>query len=328
MIFFGGSDPSNMTRMSLDALSAPELSHLEVDVVIGANNRHRADLEQAIAERPLTHSYGHRAHLADLMAQADLAIGAGGATTWERLCLGLPSVVISIAENQEPACRTLSQMGLVRYLGDHGRVQPSMIANALMEFMTDPDALVDVSVRSQLTVDGLGAPRLAESLDPTPAQSLRLRPATADDLLLYFGWVNDPDVRRQAIHTEEIAMDRHQDWFAARLAAPDSHLFVMCAGNLPVGQVRFDRDGSEARIDYSLEPLFRGRGWAKHLMALGMQQMLSCGPIVFRADVKQANLSSRAVFTRMGFAESASSDGSGLVSYRFDPARHGIVRTN
>ena len=104
LIFFGGSDSYNMTGMALAALSGAEFDRLEVDVVIGPNNVHRARLERAIAERPLTTAYGHRPHLADLMAQADLAIGAGGTTTWERLCLGLPSLVVSIAENQEPTC--------------------------------------------------------------------------------------------------------------------------------------------------------------------------------------------------------------------------------
>jgi len=51
------------------------------------------------------------------MAAADLAIGAGGATTWERCCLGLPSLVVSIAENQRPACEALAAAGVIDYFG-------------------------------------------------------------------------------------------------------------------------------------------------------------------------------------------------------------------
>ena len=328
LIFFGGSDLYNMTGIALAALSAAEFDRLEVDVVIGPNNVHRARLERAIAERPLTTAYGHRPHLADLMSQADLAIGAGGTTTWERLCLGLPSLVASIAENQEPTCQSLAGARLIRYLGRHGEVQPSMIASKLRECIGKPEALVELSGRSKLAVDGLGTMRLAEYLDPTRANLLRLRPAAPDDLLLYFDWANDPEVRRQAISTDEIALEGHREWFAARLGTTRSHLFVMCAGELPVGQIRFDWDGTDARIDYSIDPLFRGRGWGTQVVALGVKHRLNSGPITFRADVKEANLASRSVFRRLGFDECMCPDGPGLRTYRFDPAVHSLPSTH
>jgi len=319
MIFFGGSDPHNMTGMALDALSGAEFERLEVDVVIGPNNAHRAFLHRAVVARPRTKSYGQRPHLADLMAQADLAIGAGGTTTWERLCLGLPSLAVSIAENQEPTCEALSGAGLLRYLGRHDEVQASTIARELSVCIAKPETLVELSDRSKLAVDGLGAMRLAEYLDPTPVELLRLRPATADDILLYFGWANDPEVRRQAIDTDEITLEKHREWFSARLATARSHLCVMCAGELPVGQIRFDRDGADAWIDYSIDPLFRGRGWGTQVVALGVQQLLNSGPINFCADVKEANLASRSVFGRLGFDESVSPKGTGLRTFRLDP---------
>lgn len=324
LIFFGGSDPLDMTGMALDALSGAEFDRLEVDVVIGPNNPNRARLERQIAMRPLTRSHGQRPHLADLMAQADLAIGAGGTTTWERLCLGLPSLAVSIAENQVPICSALSDAGLLRYLGHHDEVQPSTIASALRECIAEPDALVDTSSRSKLAVDGFGVMRLAEYLDPTPAKSLRLRPATPADMLLYFGWANDPEVRRQAIDTAEIRLEKHREWFAAKLVATQSRLFVMCAAELPVGQIRFDRDGTDAWIDYSIDPLFRGRGWGTQLVALGMRQLPSCGPVTFRAEVKEANLASRSVLGRLGFAEATSPRGPGLTTFRLDAAARSL----
>ena len=328
LVFFGGSDSYNMTGMALAVLSGAEFDCLEVDVVIGPNNVHRARLERAIAKRPLTTAHGHRPHLADLMSQADSAIGAGGTTTWERLCLGLPSLAVSIAENQEPTCQALAGAGLMRYLGRHGEVQPSMIASALRECIGEPEALVELSGRSRLAVDGLGTMRLAEYLDPTPAKLLRLRPAAPDDELLYFDWANDPEVRRQAIRTDEIPLERHQEWFAATLGTTRSYLFVMCAGELPVGQIRFDWDGADARIDYSIDPLFRGRGWGTQVVALGVKHRLKSGPITFRADVKEANLASRSVFGRLGFDECPGPEGTGLRTYRFDPAVRSLPSTN
>ena len=162
LVYFGGSDPHNMTGLALEALSALDLNHLEVDLVVGANNAHRAAIEALAAARMRTRVQGTRPHLADLMAQADLAIGAGGVTTWERMCLALPAVVISIAENQRPACEALSAAGLIEYLGDAGSVRATDISNAIRRLMNDPALLIALSSDSRTLVDGLGASRVAD----------------------------------------------------------------------------------------------------------------------------------------------------------------------
>lgn len=117
LVFFGGTDPHNLSGRALTALSDPALGHLAVDLavdlVIGANHPQREALVAQAAARPGTRVHGPRPHLADLMAAADLALGAGGTTTWERACLGLPSLVVTLAENQRPACLALATAALV-----------------------------------------------------------------------------------------------------------------------------------------------------------------------------------------------------------------------
>ena len=319
LVFFGGSDPGDMTGTALAALSLPEFRDLYVDVVIGANNGHRAALEQAISQRGQAQAHGLRPHLADLMAQADLAIGAGGTTTWERMCMGLPSVIVSIAENQEAGCEALRSAGLVRYLGRQEDVGVREIADALRQCLETSDLLVDTSERNKMIVDGLGTSRVVEHLDPTPSAMLRVRPARIEDMLLYLQWANDPEVRRQAVNTDRITLESHREWFKTKMSTPSSHMFVMLAGSLPVGQVRFDRIGREAVIDYSIDASFRGRGWAKDLLALGMQRVLEKGPAIFRADVKEANRPSQAVFLRLGFTESRAQEG--FRTYLFDSTK-------
>ena len=110
LIFFGGTDPDNLSGRALAALTDPTLAALSVDLVVGANNPHRPTLSAQAEARGNTRLHPPRPHLADLMAEADLAIGAGGTTTWERCCLGLPSLVVSIAENQRPACEALAAL--------------------------------------------------------------------------------------------------------------------------------------------------------------------------------------------------------------------------
>jgi len=93
------------------------LAALSVDLVVGANNPHRERLAAVADARGNTRLHPPRPHLAGHMAEADLAIGAGRATAWKRCCLGLPSLVVSIADNQRPACEALAAEQRIAYLG-------------------------------------------------------------------------------------------------------------------------------------------------------------------------------------------------------------------
>jgi len=318
LVFFGGSDPQNMTGMSLEALSHPGLKHLDVDVVIGANNPHREALEKQSRERPQTTIYASRPHLADLMAQADFAIGAGGATTWERMCLGLPTVVISIAENQRPACEALAEAKLIHYAGHFSDIKTAHLTQLLKQQCHATENLNKLSTRSQLQVDGLGALRLLEVLDPSDISKIQLRPASEEDSVLYYNWANDPEVRKSAFKTATIPWATHRAWFSNKLQDLNSHLFVLEAGGLPVGQIRFDKDADEASIDYSLDVIVRGRGWGQRLVALGSDLMQKIEPVRLRAEVKAGNETSSSVFLRMGFTETPSASPGGRSFYR-DP---------
>jgi UDP-2,4-diacetamido-2,4,6-trideoxy-beta-L-altropyranose hydrolase len=320
-VFLGGSDPGDLTGMALDVLRRPEFRDLGVDVVAGVNYARRDSLEKAVSSRPNSRLYGPQFHLADLMAEADLSIGAGGATTWERMCLGLPSIVISIAENQRPACVSLAKAGLINYVGHHSAVNADDLAGAIQRDLARPAELAEASLRSQLLVDGWGAERIVESMIPTAKESLRLRRAAPDDVHQYFAWANDPEVRAQSVQTQPIAFENHKKWFADKLTSPDSRLFVMQAGDLPVGQIRFDRDGGGETIDYSVDRLFRGRGWGSRLASMGMAQFSPRNGTVFYAKVKESNLPSRAVFSRLGFAELAAEPAGGMRTFGLDPSR-------
>jgi len=306
LVFFGGVDPCNMTGYTLEALSQPEWSHLNVDVVIGANNPYREVLERQVRARPHTSIYGSRPHLADLMAHADLAFGAGGATTWERMCLGLPTIVISIAENQLPASESLAKGELIYYAGHFPDIRMNYLAHLLKQLSHDAEKLIELGIRNQLQVDGLGALRLAEVLCPSEINEIRLRPAGIEDIFCYYNWANDPEVRKNAVNTHAISWETHQAWFEKKLLDANSHLFVLEVAGLPVGQIRFDRKGGEAHIDYSLDSIVRGRGWSSRLIDLGTEMMRQKEPVRLRAHVKAGNAVSVAVFQRMGFIETKS----------------------
>lgn len=162
-VYFGGSDSNDLTGMSLKALMAPRLIGLEVDVVVGANYIHHESLGKLATSRGNTTIYGPRLHLADLMAAADIAIGAGGVTNWERMAVGLPSVVISIADNQVPISEQLHRDGVIHYLGKSDDVTEAIIRDAILEEIETKRYLDRISP-SLAACDGHGARRVLKAM--------------------------------------------------------------------------------------------------------------------------------------------------------------------
>lgn len=303
LVFMGGADNANITGKVLVALSAYQLAYLEVDVVIGPNFIHKSSVIEQANTRPNTHIHAPRSHLADLMVNADLAIGAGGSTTWERMCMGLPSIVLSIAENQVPTCEALASSGLILYLGSAHNLDVAAIESALLESIVSAGQLRALVNSNQVLVDGWGVNRVAEVLIPTPVANLTLRPANANDVLTYFSWVNNSVVKSSPSNLISIDMATHLEWFGSRLKDMNSHLYVIEAGDLPVGQVRFERHGTEATINYSLDELVQGRGWSNQLVKLGMEVFNTSQPSLLRTLVNTENITPAATFFRLGFEQ-------------------------
>jgi UDP-2,4-diacetamido-2,4,6-trideoxy-beta-L-altropyranose hydrolase len=170
LIYFGGSDTANITGLCLKALCSDIFSDVIVDVVLGAMNPHFELIQDLVATRSNTNIYRSIPNLSDLINKADLALGAAGVTTWERMSLGLPSLVISIAENQEPAATALSNAGLITYLGVNLSVSEESIVAALNAKFSDDLGLAKESRMIQELVDGYGAVRVAEIIIPTPVE--------------------------------------------------------------------------------------------------------------------------------------------------------------
>jgi len=308
LVFFGGVDPDNLTGQTLEALMDPALAHLAVDVVLGRQSSHRQSVADRVAQRPFTTLHGPLPSLAGLIARADLAIGAGGATTWERACLKLPSLVVAIAENQRPFTEALHQAGHLQLLGDAATVSAAQIRSALRAWVADPR---QQGAGCDLT-DGMGASRLALAM-LGPQTAISLRPADPSDEALLLRWANDPQVRASSFSPDLIAPSDHHNWFRQGLTDPNRlQLIATAADGCPIGQIRFDRqplprqDGSaEATVDLSLDGCARGFGLAAALVRLGLQAMeQTWGPdIEAVAEVLTTNQASNACFSRAGFVQ-------------------------
>lgn len=164
LVFFGGVDPANLTVQAVETLMSPELAHLAVDVVVGVLSPQRQVIENLAAQRAYTTMHDPLPSLAGLIARADLAIGAGGATTWERCCLGLASLCLTLADNQKTIISELDHQDIVQWLGDSCTPWTSKLKLSISKLILSEEQLYDWSSRCKSVVDGKGASRAAEAL--------------------------------------------------------------------------------------------------------------------------------------------------------------------
>lgn len=306
LVFFGGVDIHNLTSLTLEGLMAPELAHLAVDVVVGPHSPHRAAVAELVARRPHTTLHGPLPSLAGLIARADLAIGAGGSTLWERACLGLPSLVLAIATNQMPVAQALDQAGHIHLLGNGASVTPEQMHTTLKHFMAQPT----LGGAEFTLTDGWGTTRLATAMLRSQV-TIRVRPAAQADEDLLFRWANDPQVRANSFSTEPISHVEHHRWFHECLTDANRLLLIATdADGCPVGQIRFDRSSYTAehqdiatRVSLSLDRCARGHGLSAKLVGLGLAAMEhewgSKTDVV--AEIKSSNEASKACFFKAGF---------------------------
>ncbi|EON70440.1 UDP-2,4-diacetamido-2,4,6-trideoxy-beta-L-altropyranose hydrolase [Lysinibacillus sphaericus] len=137
-VFFGGSDPTNETEKVLRAiLPIIHLKKIEVDVVVGNSNPNKMKIREVCSTSDQLTYHCQINNMAELMVKADLAIGAGGATTWERIYLHLPTIVIAVADNQVKAAEDLAEINAIVFLGMHNSIREENISSCLRNIISD-----------------------------------------------------------------------------------------------------------------------------------------------------------------------------------------------
>jgi len=308
LVYFGGADTDNFTGLAIAAFRSLPHDDIRLDVVINPASLHADAIREQVKGIQEVTLHTHLPSLAPLMVQADLAIGAGGATSWERCCLGLPTLVVTLAENQKPIAAELDRQGLIRWLGHKDEVTEHGLVHALADIV-DKDLTQEWSEKCQRLVDGRGTQRVSGLLLLSSKTPLCARLARLDDEALILRWANDPLVRKNAFKTDTIDPNTHRAWFRKRLRDLENcRIYVVeTEEGLPVGQVRFERNQAEWEVHYALDSGCRGRGMGVPMLttALGAFRLFHPSGTIF-GRVKPENNASRKVLRLVGFSEDSS----------------------
>jgi len=316
LVSLGATDPGNVTSVVLRGIAKSGLT-APVDVVMGQASPHLSDV------RALAASLGINAKvhvdvsdMATLMAAADVAVGAAGSTSFERCCLGLPSLVVVVADNQKQIAAALVAAGAAVSLGEKAALRDDDVAAALGDLAADAEKRAGLSRRGAVLCDGRGATRTAITLAPERAgdgREVTLRPVTPADGPLMLEWQRHPTTRRYARNPAVPGEAEHAAWLQARLGDPATLFNIVLHGAEPAGVLRLDRMAWKGVANYEVsvlvDPGRRALGLGKAALRLALR--LAPEAELF-AEVHPDNTASHSLFQSAGFQRT---DG----TYRHDP---------
>lgn len=302
---FWGARPTQQT--------SAQVNHVVVTMGGLPGDKHVIAAEAAVGRCGVTAtvSFLHRTPTVDmptLLKDADMALSAGGTTSYELCYMGVPSVLVAIADNQVRVVDSLAALGAaLRAPSD-----VDSMATALRALASDQSLRCQVAQAASALVDDKGARRLVSILR---SYRINLRDVTPADAALLFQWRNDPLVRAMSFTSTKIAWSSHLHWLEQRIADRDTKMFIGADELGEIGQFRAQREDRRGEVSVSVAGARRGQGAAAELIAAGTRAVISSGYVdACDAFIKPDNVASAAAFSLAGY---------GLVE--IDPVRGGAL---
>lgn len=236
--------------------------------------------------------------------ESDLVIGAAGVSALERLHLGIPQLVLPISRNQLPNSKALSSWGIAagpQLLDETSdSMLDALVGNAIDEMKSGGGS----GVAGRLLLDRFGAGRVANYIIGDSEWDLQFRDAQAEDAPTFFLWANTQSVKQSAGRTREIDPKEHLEWFSNVLNSKSTQLTVLTVNGVPAGQCRLQAqfETGDVILDYSVDSLYRGRGFAQKLIEQSISSHRSgLGKTKYVAEVRPENLASQRALSAVDF---------------------------
>ena len=254
LINMGGIDSDNITESILTQLRLSDLpKEIMVKVVMGSNSPHLESVKSKSKDMPFsTEVLVEVDDMAELMAQSDLAIGASGSTTWERCCLGLPSIQIVTAENQKNLAEKLAKENIVRLIED---------VKEISKILTEPiDWMKSASSLSKDVCDGLGSNRVFNSISNSlifldgvgEVDLYNYVNLTEDDRNLVLSMRNHPKVKMWMHNQNEISNEEHVNFIKSLESSIDKRYFLIKNKKTVAGAINFRKIKYSDSVEFGI----------------------------------------------------------------------------
>jgi UDP-2,4-diacetamido-2,4,6-trideoxy-beta-L-altropyranose hydrolase len=303
----GGGDAQNVTGDILKALESVVWDKsIHVDVVLGAHALHLSKIKRQLKAL----NYSVQLHVATnqmsaLMCKADLAIGAAGTTTWERCCLGLPAIVVELADNQKMILRQLSRQGAIKVVRSDRRYLLGDIQQSILDFNQNIQTLRECADNAARICSGIGVKFVASAFIPNPVNGeplLTLRNAVMDDADLILAWQKHPKTRLYSNNSTAPDRPMHIDWMKGQLSKVTDFMWVIVKNERPAGVLRlnYQENFSGYLISILVDPeQYRQRVGYNALSLVKKTLPFSR----FYAQIHTGNIASLSMFLKLGFTK-------------------------
>lgn len=301
LVTMGGCDQKNATLTVLHSLRCINDPDIEVRIVTGFHNHFIKQLEKERNNCRFRVSFiDSVSDMAELIAWADMGISGAGSTSWELAFLGLPSLLISLSQNQVPVAQILNEKKVSKNMGIFETLSTDQIQKNIHELMCSQELRELYSHNGRLLVDGFGPDRVIMEMDQ---YDLHMQPITMNDCMRVYSWTNDPEVRSNSFFSNFIPLEEHKRWFCERLSDPFCvYNLIMNRENNPIGQVRFDINGDNAVISVLIAKESRGKRIGPRAIRLSVESLFRTRPVnIIHAYVKAENTRSLNAFKKTGF---------------------------
>ncbi|MGB0936182.1 MAG: UDP-2,4-diacetamido-2,4,6-trideoxy-beta-L-altropyranose hydrolase [Colwellia sp.] len=315
LISIGGTDPNNITNNLLNWLIKLKHSQLitkDLKVVIVLNQLSIAKmLDNTSNNLDWVTIVSNPKSMAQLMLDADIAIGSSGGTAWERCCLGLPSLSIISAENQRFISKNLANLGAIIDLGHFSNLTYLDFSESLKKIMNSTDNYKKMSTQSFACCDGVGANNVTELVLSDLSHDIFLLEANYGDCEVMFNWQSNSEIRKYSHNPEPVKWKQHCDWLKSTLSNNNKHLYMINHTNPknqlsePLGILRLDAiESSQYREApfWKISILIAVEHQGKKIALKAINKI----PNIYKkqgivAEVHEDNTASHRLFSRAGF---------------------------
>ncbi|MDD1782454.1 UDP-2,4-diacetamido-2,4,6-trideoxy-beta-L-altropyranose hydrolase [Enterovibrio sp. ZSDZ35] len=299
LVSMGGIDAPNATLKVLKNLCC----HVNADITVLLSPRapHFQQVNEWCFTQPNVRHQEFVSDMASLMLEHDIAIGAPGTTSWERACLGLPNIIVPLAENQQLICKQLVKHDAAVC------VDIKDITSTLHgTYMRVIERWSQFKEANLALCDGRGVRRVViemEQLASKKRDGVFLQYASQEDIALIYEWQSHPDTRKYALTPNVPKWNEHQNWMSKKLQSTSDYFYMVInrEDRSKVGAVRLDRLGAgHYLLSIFVDPNSYGRGIA--FQALNAIDDIH-PDVTLHATVLKANVASQRLFQKARYQQ-------------------------
>ncbi|WP_406734092.1 UDP-2,4-diacetamido-2,4,6-trideoxy-beta-L-altropyranose hydrolase [Vibrio scophthalmi] len=296
LVSMGGIDQPNATLRVLTQLV--DLSSVTVTVLLSQRSPHYDEVMLFCKSYSHIYHYDFVDDIASMMLAHDVAIGAPGTTSWERACLGLPSIIVPLAENQRETSKQLVKHGAV--LCVNVEEIDAQLLNSFKRIIAEWDGFYSANMK---LCDGFGVVRVASEIIQQACDGnlrIALRKATESDIQCVYEWQCHPETRRFALNSSTPKFGDHKSWMKSKLSCDQDYFYMIMSHNQNrLGVIRLDkRINEEYLLSVYLNPDHYGQGVASQALALIDKQHPY---MTIKATVLKENIASQKLFEKAGY---------------------------